>query len=74
MRESPFGLDHPLADQIHLEAAAKAIADLDAGPPVDVRDNVSASLPENMPGTIGGAARQAAPTENQALINNGGRL
>jgi hypothetical protein len=31
MRENPFGLDHPLADQIHLEATAKAIADLDAG-------------------------------------------
>jgi hypothetical protein len=71
-----LGLDHPLADQIHLEATAKAIADLDAGRPVDVRDIISASLPETMPQTIGGAARQAVPTENQALSlfirNHGG--
>ena len=50
MRENPFGLDHPIADQIHLEATAKAIAHLDAGRPVDVLDIISASLPETCRG------------------------
>ena len=50
MSENPFGLDHPLADQIHLEVTVKAIADLDAGRQVDVHDIISASLPETCRG------------------------
>lgn len=40
LRENPFELGDPAADMRHLEATAKAIADVEAGRPVDVQEFV----------------------------------
>ena len=44
VQENPFDLGHPLVDEIHLQATAKAFADLDAGQPIDVRDIIRGAL------------------------------
>jgi hypothetical protein len=45
MRESPFERAHPVLDDLHLKASAKAAGDLEAGRPVDVSEFIEQGRP-----------------------------
>jgi hypothetical protein len=74
LRESPFE-PHPDLDDLHLKATAKAIADVEAGRPVDVASTLGIDV-NKLPRTIGGAAKETPATTNQSLAqfikNSGG--
>ena len=73
LRENPFELGDPAADMRHLEATAKAMGDVEAGRPVDVREFVGDLEPRP---EVKGRERvivvkepkaRPVPTENQSL-------
>jgi hypothetical protein len=64
LRETPFEIGHPDLDDVHLRATAKAIADVEAGRPVDVAEIIP-QQPRQMPAPEQRVA--PVPTEIQSL-------